>query len=52
MNIAEVLVLITFGQLSALVLIGAGHVLHNRWLDRKLAPKKPVVIVQHQQVKP
>ena len=40
MSAQEAMILIGFGEVSALLLIGAGTVLHMRWLDRKLAPKK------------
>jgi hypothetical protein len=40
----EALIYIAFGQISAILLIGAGHIFHMRVLDRKLYkpyPKKP-----------
>ena len=39
-SVQAALVLVGFGVFVALVCIVAGTVLHTRWIDRRLAPKK------------
>jgi hypothetical protein len=50
-SVNDAMWLIGFGAVLALVCVVAGVVIHMRWLDRKLAPKKPIVVVQQPQQK-
>jgi len=45
-SVLDAIMLAGFGAFVMLTGIISGVIVHNRWIDRRLAPKKPIVIVQ------
>ncbi len=45
-SVQDALMLFGYGAFVMLAGVIAGVIVHNRWIDRKLAPKKPIVVVQ------